>query len=77
MLYEDVMKGYSDMLESDLIILPSSIHEILFLSYKEGVNLEAYKTMVSSVNAESVPNEEVLSNNVYIYLRKENEIKLA
>lgn len=77
MLYEDVMKGYSDMLESDLIILPSSIHEILFLSYKEGVNLEAYKTMVSSVNAESVPAEEVLSDNVYLYSREDNSIRVV
>lgn len=77
MLYEDVMKGYSDMLRTDLIILPSSIHEVLFLGYEEGIDLDVFKNMVRNVNAENVPKEDVLSDNVYVYLRKENEIKLA
>ena len=35
LLYPDQLKNFADMLESDLVILPSSIHEVLLVPYDD------------------------------------------
>lgn len=77
MLYDNVLKEFADMLESDLIILPSSVHEVLLLKYDIDVNLELFKNMVRCVNEEDVPPEEVLSDSVYIYFREKDQISMV
>ena len=77
MLYDDVVKDFAEDLESDLIILPSSVHEILILKYDTDVNLDGFKNMVRCVNSEDVEAEDVLSDNVYIYSREDDAIRIA
>lgn len=77
MLYDGVIKEFADKINSSLIILPSSIHEVLLLKYNVAVNLELFKNMVKRVNEEDVPAEDVLSDNVYIYCRETDQIKMA
>ena len=77
MLYDNVLKEFADMIESDLIILPSSIHEVLLLKYDKAVNLEMFKNMVRTVNEEDVPVEDVLSDSVYIYSREKDQISMV
>jgi len=76
-LYNGVLKEFADTLDSDLIILPSSVHEVLLLRYSETVDLEMFKNLVRRVNEEDVPAEDVLSDNVYLYFRKEDDIRIA
>ena len=80
MLYDNVLKEFADKMDSDLIILPSSIHEVLLLEYDEfsgDMELEKFKDMVGEVNRNDVPVEDVLSDSVYIYERKDNRIRIA
>ena len=77
MLYDDVVKDFAEDLESDLIILPSSVHEILILKYDADVNLDGFRNMVRCVNSEDVEAEDVLSDNVYIYSREDDAIRIA
>ncbi len=49
-LYEGLLKEMAKSLESDLLILPSSIHEILVMAYDNEVDLFLIKDMVESVS---------------------------
>lgn len=69
MLYEDTIKDFADRIGSDLIILPSSIHEVLILADDHAHEYEMFRDMVRHVNAEDVPKEDILSDEVYLYRR--------
>ena len=70
LLYPEEIEKMSELLQKDLIILPSSVHEILVVEYDGSIDLSSYLNMVRSVNQESVPEEDILSDNIYVY-RKE------
>lgn len=59
--------------ESDLVILPSSIHEVIVIPTTDK-ELFAYDRMVHEVNEEHVLPEEVLSNHAYRFSRDTMEI---
>ncbi len=77
MLYEGILKDFAAVLEHDLIILPSSIHEVLLVVYEEELCMEELKEMVRHVNQTEVAKEEILSDNVYIYSRKTDKISIV
>jgi len=72
LLYEDFMQNFSDLRQTDFYILPSSIHEILLIPCKSDFFEEELKEMVCEVNRTQVPEEDILSNEVYIYHREGN-----
>lgn len=76
-LYKDIVKDFANKLGSDLLILPSSIHEVLLLKYDTELELELFKNMVQHVNAEDVPKEDILSDNVYLYRRDTDWIEVV
>ena len=77
MLYEGILKDFAAVLEHDLIILPSSIHEVLLVVYEEELCMEELKEMVRHVNQTEVAKEQILSDNVYIYSRKTDKISIV
>ena len=69
----DMFRTISTQLDSDLIILPSSIHDLIIVeanSAMEAMGKEAIYEMVSDVNQVCVEKEEFLSDTVYVYSRK-------
>ncbi len=75
MLYSDRMRELADQWESDLLILPSSVHEVLLLP-DDGLNEYAfYRQMVYDVNTTQVEPEEVLSYSLYRFCREKAEIE--
>ena len=66
MLYENELHELAENLESDLYILPSSVHEVLAVS-TELTEPEELAQMVAEVNMQKVALEERLSNQVYHY----------
>lgn len=56
----------------EIMILPSSIHEIIIIK-NENYSLDEMKDMVILVNSECLPDEDILSDHVYIYNRNEGE----
>ncbi len=76
MLYEAVLEKFADKVKSDLYILPSSVHEVIILPKHDGYDKELLASMVREVNADGVSKEEVLSDNVYEYNRKDKIITL-
>lgn len=76
LLYENILKEFSDQLHSDFFILPSSIHEVIIVPFDKAINKEALSDMVREVNCTQVARDEVLSNRVYFYSRKSNTISI-
>ena len=73
---KELFKEIADKCESDLYIIPSSIHELIAISIKNGGSKESMDSMVKEVNETQVEPEEVLSDHVYIFRRDTMEIEL-
>ncbi len=73
MLYENVLKRFAESLDSDLYILPSSVHEVILLPIW-GQEKEILQNMVVEINEKEVQKKDILSNTVYRYLRKTDQI---
>lgn len=71
-LYEDILKDFADRIKEDVIILPSSIHEVLLVPNSKVHDIEEMKAMVEHINRTEVPRTAVLSDNVYLYSKEKN-----
>ncbi len=76
-LYEDVLKDFSKTIQSDLYILPSSIHEVILIPKSDDIQRDDLATMVRTVNKEEVHMTEILSDNVYVYEREKDLLSIA
>lgn len=75
-LYEDVLYDFAHEIDNDLYILPSSIHEVILLPKLSIYEKKELINMVREVNTEGVDADEVLSDNVYEYNRKDRIITM-
>ncbi len=66
-LYKDVLKQFSVQFNSDLFIIPSSIHEVILIPYSDDISPEQLNEMVKDINTKEVDAIEVLSNHIYRY----------
>lgn len=73
-LYQGLLKQLSEKFQSDLYILPSSVHECIILPADEEEAEESLGGLVSGVNHSQVPEEERLSDRIYRYVREKDEI---
>ena len=65
-LYPGVLEKIRESLESDFFVIPSSVNEVIIVPYHEQ-GTDFFRDMVREVNLTSVPPEEILSDNIYIY----------
>ena len=79
MLQKERLKQFAEELEKEtLTILPSSIHECLIINVEdEPKNAKELREMVKEVNETVVSDQDILSNNVYIYNRTTDKITIA
>lgn len=76
-LYPDVMKQISDFYEGDFIVIPSSVHEsIVMPSYGNSIGCRGLVDIVKEVNSSVIAEEEILSDNIYIYYRDQGILKM-
>lgn len=73
-LYKDVLLQLAYELDSDLLILPSSIHEVIAIKDDGIINKADIVDMVAEVNEHEVEDEDYLSNQVYQYNRSSDVI---
>jgi len=71
-LYLDDLQAFADELESNLYLLPSSIHDMIAIAVENG-DPEELMNLVYEVN-QGLPVEERLSNDVYLYDRDQNKL---
>ncbi|MBU9725310.1 DUF5688 family protein [Diplocloster modestus] len=75
-LYPDVLRECSRKIGGDLLILPSSIHEVILMPDHGNGNRAELREMVEEINQTQLEAEEVLSGQVYRYERNTNKIIL-
>ncbi len=67
MLYPQVLWAVSQSLQDDLYVLPSSIHECIIVPLSVKCSQNELQEIVTDINATQVPEEEILSDRVFIY----------
>lgn len=67
LLYDNLMKKFAEKIGGSFYILPSSVHETLFIPCSDDMDIEYLRDMVRTVNSTEVSEEEYLSDNVYCY----------
>ena len=73
-LYKNILKKFSDILENDFFIIPSSIHEVILIPYQSCEDVEKYNEMVQEVNNTSVMEEDRLADHIYLYKSELNQV---
>lgn len=80
MLYtKNGIRDLANKINKDLYILPSSINEVICVPVEEddclGLDMiKGFKDMVKNINRTEVALDEVLSDNVYMYSRKDDNV---
>lgn len=74
LVYPDMLEKIGDMLNEDFYILPSSVHEIIFVGKTECVDSFCLNEMIEEVNRTQVEEDEWLSDHAYLYQRKNQKL---
>lgn len=74
--YPGVLKEISKRFQSDLIILPSSIHEVIVLPVNGKEQFDEMNEMIKEINKDQVADEEVLSDHLYYYNRSTEKLMI-
>lgn len=75
--YKDVLERFSQKIEDDLVILPSSVHETILLPLQKNNSKESLREMVYDANRTMLDQSEFLSDNVYLYSRNDRQLMIA
>ena len=70
--YPRLLKRIADFLEDNLIIIPSSIHEVLIIpeeAAKADYTMDDFQSMIADINETELTDDEVLSDHAYLYER--------
>ena len=71
------LRDISDKLDSNLYIIPSSVHEVLVLSEKLGDDKKSLQEMIRMVNETHLEPQDILSDSLYFYDRNDEKISIA
>lgn len=71
LLYPGVLKKFADQEQDDLILIPSSIHEILLTGQRQALPIHELNAMIHYINQTEVPPEDRLSDHIYCYSRSQ------
>lgn len=74
-MYPNVLKDFANEKESDFYVIPSSVHEVILVPMK-AKSKERLVEILNDVNKNELDPMEVLSDKVYKYDRKKDEITL-
>ena len=77
MLYDGVLEGFAEQTGGDFYIIPSSIHEMLFLPATPDADGNELPEMVRGVNASCLAPDEILSDNAYLYHAEDGSVTLV
>jgi len=74
-LYDELLKNLAKLLNDNLIVMPSSVHEMIVIRGSE-IDINVVKEMVKTINQEVLSVDDWLSDSVYLYDRVLDEIKV-
>lgn len=75
-LYAGFMENIADKFKDDLYVIPSSIHEIILVS-TTGQDADRLRALVVGANTDIIKKPVVLTNTIYRYRRRENDLVVA
>lgn len=75
-LYPGVIESVAKEYDSNLCILPSSIHEVIVVPAADESTASELSSMVKEINEKHVSREEVLSDHAYFYDRKKKKFSV-
>ena len=75
-LYPDRLAGISLCLKENFYVVPSSVHEMIIVPESASPGRRMLTEMLREVNETQVPDEDILSDHVYYYDRKERRLRL-
>lgn len=76
LLYPNMLRDFAKRIGFDFYILPSSVHELIFVLDFGYMDAECMKTMVQEINATEVEDDEILSDNIYYYSRAYDRVEM-
>ena len=76
LLFPDQLKVFAEQTGTDLVLLPSSVNELICLEKRDDLDYGRLRSIVMSVNRTCVSEEEILSDQLYQYVRIENRVEL-
>ncbi len=74
MLLKKTVEDFAERVNSDVFILPSSVHEVMLVPEEENLAPEYLRDMVREINKYVVSDKDFLSDNVYRYDRNAKKI---
>lgn len=79
MYYDDKsnLRKLADTVNSNLYVIPFSVHEVILVPEKAGMDREYLSDLVQYVNKTEVSNEEILGDNLLYFDRNSNDLLLA
>lgn len=76
-LYDNELKDFSERIESDFYIIPSSVHEVIIIPSKFVDSSDSLDEMICEVNSSQVPLVDILSDHAYKYNRVDKCVSLG
>ena len=76
LLYDGILDPLCQRMDSDLLVLPSSIHEVLILPALSDIDCIGLKKIIRQINREELSREDFLSDELYFYSRKKRKLKI-
>lgn len=76
-LYDNELKDFSERIESDFFIIPSSVHEVIIIPSKFVDSSDSLDEMICEVNSSQVPLVDILSDHAYKYNRADKCVSLS
>ncbi len=73
-LYPKILADFAARTGKDFYILPCSVHEVILVPERRGLEAWGFREIVRSINRTQVYPEEVLTDSVYFYDRKKEKI---
>ena len=74
MLYDGLLEEFAEKIGGDFYILPSSIHEVLFVPDRGAVTAGELIAIVHEANETVINESDILSDSVYYYKKKEHQL---
>lgn len=75
-LYESVIKNFAKEQDANIVILPSSIHEVILVPEQDNTNIGFLQNLVIDANQSAVGLIDLLSNSIYYYQLDKDEITI-
>ncbi|MGN0437676.1 MAG: DUF5688 family protein [Lachnospiraceae bacterium] len=75
-LYDSVIRNFAKVQGTNIVILPSSIHEVILVPEQEDTDMEFLQNLVIEANQSAVGLIDLLSDSIYYYQLDKDEMKI-